>query len=211
MIIITAKIDNSIEVNSKILRSLNFSKFDRSEVDAPSWGIASFGGNISFVDNEGKIKEMANNYQLKKDMPIAFDIKNTLFNTIKPIKGYYTDTWDYDNSNRIVSISFNDGLTKLQDIKISQKVYDFLQEPNTTTYKEAYISLYEKTPKRFDFLEYDDLDDETKDILERRKIYYNVTVENNLWRAWDSFAKASLCHILKNDLGQTVLRYNGGN
>lgn len=217
MITLTAKItklDGSyIVLDHRNILSLERQFFDRKDISLPSWGVISNGGNIRFVDRNGEVKKLAEQRLLKSGMRVEFFLNNTNLNKTQNIGVFFTTDWDYDNDNKTVSVTINDDLQQWQDIGITpseKSLYKFLVADNVY-YSEIYIYLKSLTPDKYNMLAFELLDYETQEQLKRRKATYNYHTNTTLWSAWNDFAIASQTHILKDDNGNTITKYHGGN
>lgn len=221
MIVLTAKIYISetkiIEINRYNLLSMSSSIFDRSDLKLPNFGIISNKGEIEFSDNNGKVFQYAKNLQLIEGLKCEMFLTNTLVsNATTLISKMETDQWDYDNDSKVVSVSLKDDLEEWQDINVDGVPYD----PRTivnTPFKWFYEYLWDLTSNRgtghgnYDMLEFEELDKETKNILENTFTQYKFLNKANLWQQWTKLCQACQLHIYKNNQGTIVCRYNGGN
>jgi hypothetical protein len=202
-------VEVSIEINNRNLIEISGSIFDRSDLKLPSWGIISNVGEIQFNDLDGEIRDYAEQLLLSSGLKCEIKLNNTLVGGASETIGIYeTDQWDYDNDNRIVSVSLKDDLEKLQNYNISEIYYDGTQEKKQL--KWWYNQLYDKTKARgFLILEFSQLDDKTKDILENTYIKSPYLKGTNFWSAWSKLCEASLSYMYKyNDI--IIFRHTGG-
>lgn len=211
MITITAKIYISdteiIEIDRRNMLSVSRSIFDRSDLKLPSFGIISNKGNIEFNDSDGKVLHYAENLQLQKGQKCEIWLNNTLVeNASELIGSFETDQWDYDNDNRLVSVSLKDDLEEWQEINI-----DGFSLQTQKRLDELYIILYEKTPSKYNMLAFSDLDETTQGILSNTYIQYPFLENGSLWQQWNKLCQVAQAHIYKNNDGYAVFFYNGGN
>ena len=101
----------SIVINRRNIISLESSIFDRSDLKLPSFGIISNTGNIEFNDLDGEIKDYAERLLLQSGLSCEIRLNNTLVDGASELVAEMeTDQWDYDNDNRVVSVSIKDDL-----------------------------------------------------------------------------------------------------
>lgn len=214
MITLTATItkeDGSlINLNYKNSVSVERTILGRSNISMPSWGIISNTGNLRFIDTDGSIKNLAEQRLLKSGLQAIIYLENTLTSARNQIGEFLTDKWQYDNENRTVSVSLKDELRDWQDIIISPIRYNPYREKNYRC-KWLYNYLYELTPSKYNMLPFESLDETTQNILSGTEFEFLVLHSKNLWNGWAQLCQACQCYIHKNNLGQTVFKYTGGN
>ena len=206
-IIINDIFTTEINVNRTNLISAESNLSYRADKKMPSFGILSNTGNLEFNDIDGRIKLFAENNMLKSDVRVQLFLKNTLTNTQEQIGDFYTDVWNYDNDNRQVSVSLKDGLEELQDITPKLR---YVYDPRTSKPQSAmviYLYLFGETPKKYAFLNYNELDTETKNILKNTIISYPFMEQGTLWQMWTKLCEL---YIYKNNKGETVCSYAYG-
>lgn len=217
MITLTATIEKQdgslININYRNSVSLERSIIERSNIQLPSWGIISNGGNLTFIDTDGSIKEMIKTRQLTSGMKSNIYLSNTLSpnSYIENVGEFYTKKWNYDSDNKRVSVQLQDDLEEWQDILFQNVEYNPLKDDTDISLFEIYGYLYDYTPRKYNMLEPSDLDEQTQTHLKNIIVKYFILTANNLWSAWSKFAQASHTHIYKNNGGTTICRYNGGN
>jgi hypothetical protein len=114
-----------IEIDRRNLISLESSIFDRSDLKLPSFGIISNKGNIEFNDLDGEVRDYAEQLILQSGLSCEIRLNNTLVDgASQVIAKMETDQWDYDNDNRVVSVSIKDDLEEWQDINVYEISYD---------------------------------------------------------------------------------------
>ena len=215
MITITAKIYISdteiIEIDRRNMLSVSRSIFDRSDLKLPSFGIISNTGNIEFNDSDGKVLHYAENLQLQKGQKCEIWLNNTLVeNASELIGSFETDQWDYDNDNRVASVSLKDDLEEWQEINVEGINYD-PRKPESKSFRWLYNYLWELTNPRYPMLRDDELEDKTFEVLNTTYIQYPLLESGTLWQQWTKLCQVCQLHIYKNNDGIVVCRYNGGN
>lgn len=230
MITLTAKIYISdteiIEVDRKNMLSIESSIFDRSDLKLPSFGIISNQGNIEFSDYSGEIRLYAESLKLTSGQKCEIWLNNTLVEGASKMIGQFeTNQWDYDNDNRIASVSIKDDLEEWQDTNVESINYD-AQNPIAKNVGFFYDYLWELTSNRsftnkngeqhigkgnYNMLSLNELDNKTKNELNNTYIQYPFLESANLWQQWTKLCHVCRLHIYKNFEGIIVCKYNGGN
>lgn len=214
MITLTATITKNdgslINLNYRNSLSLERTIYDRSDLKLPSWGIISNGGNLRFVDSDGTIKRLAEQRLLKSGMKVNFYLENTLSKAKANVGQFLTNQWNYNNDNKQVSVSLKDELEEWQDILLNPVGYNPNSETNLS-FEWLYKYIYTLTPTKYDMLDFENLDNQTKSILTNSHFEFFIFTAKTLWNAWTQLCQACQCHIFKNNDGITVCRYNGGN
>lgn len=213
----------SIEIDRRNLISISRSIFDRSDLKLPSWGIISNTGNIEFNDTDGEIRDYAEQLLLESGLKCEIKLNNTLVDGASQTIGVFeTDEWDYDNDNRVVSVSLKDDLEEWQDINVAEISYD-PRKIEHKPFKWFYVELWKLTSNRFyaeediygngnyNMLAFDELDTDTQDILQNAYIQYPLLESGSLWESWQKLCEVCQLHIYKDNNGVVVCRYNGGN
>ena len=202
----------SIEIDRRNLISISRSIFDRSDLKLPSWGIISNAGNIEFTDLDGEIRDYAEQLLLESGLKCEIFLNNTLANAQEKIGLFETDEWDYDNDNRVVSVSLKDDLEEWQDINVAEISYD-PRNPEHNPFKWLYEKLWAITTanNNYDMLSFDKLDESTQDILSNTYIQYPLLESGSLWQQWTKLCEVCQLHIYKDNNGVVVCSYNGGN
>lgn len=208
LIITGIYVDISIAIDRNNILALEIEEKDRSSLTLPSFGIISNKGNISFNDIDGEMKDYAEMQLLKQGLIVKIYLNNTLKNLHKQIGEYITDVWDYDNYNRQVTVSITDNLEEWQDINISALEYYNL--PFEQTGEFIYNRLRDLTPNKYAMLQFEELDNETKKILQQIKLVYPMINSGSLWSVWQKFCETFQCHIYTEN-GKIICKYNGGN
>ena len=205
------KVQKDFALNNLI--SLERSIFDRSDTKLPSYGILSNNGNLWFNDTNGAFLTYANAGVLVSGLKVHILLNNTLSKTSEEVGVFETDTWDYDNDNRSVSVSLKDDLVQWQDIYVEGFGYD-PRKPNAILTEKSMANLYDwlckKTPSKYKMLAFSELDQETKTILQNTIIDYPFLESGSLWAQWTKLCQVCGLYIYKNNQGQVVCTYTYG-
>lgn len=214
MIVLTAKIyintTNAIEVDLDYsnLLSLERTVQDRSDLKLPSYGIISNKGNVSFMDSNGAIKMYADKLFLVKGQKVEIFLSNTVTGNRQKVASLLSDEWNYDGYEKSVSLSLKDNLEEWQNINIEGINYD-PRKPEHKTFKDLYEYLYNNTPKKFNMVRFERLDETTKQFFSNSWLKYYLLEDGTLWQSWDKFSIATQSQIFQ-DNGKTLCRYVGG-
>ena len=199
MIISGLYVDLSIDITFNNLLSMERSIFDRGDLKLPSWGIISNTGQIEFVDTTYEVKEYVEQQLLVAGSQIEIYLNNTLANIKERIGTFYSESWDYDNDNRKVSVSLKDDLEEWQNILLDE--YSLKLNQNMYSLYEYLVS---KTPKKWVFA----LDEETKTFLENITCPFTYLESGNLWSQWDRLCQLAMLHIYKNNENKVVVKHS---
>lgn len=201
----------ALEINRRNIISLERTIYDRSDLKLPSFGIISNTGNIEFNDIDGEIKDYAEELLLESGLKCEIWLKNTLVEGAEQRIGLFeTDQWDYDNDSRVVSVSLKDDLEEWQNINVSEISYN-PQNPIHQPFAWLYKHLWELTKNNYNMLSFDELDENTKKVLNTTYTKYPLLKAGTLWEQWTKLCEVCQLHIYKNNDGIIVCRYNGGN
>ena len=206
-------VEVSIDIDRRNLISISRSIFDRSDLKLPSWGIISNTGNIEFNDTDGEIRDYAEQLILQSGLKCEIKLKNTLVDGASETIGLFeTDEWDYDNDNRVVSVSIKDDLEEWQDISVEEISYD-PRKIESKPFKWLYEHLWAITTanNNYTMLAFDELDTDTQGVLQNTYIQYPLLESGSLWESWQKLCEVCQLHIYKDNNGVVVCRYNGGN
>lgn len=206
-------VEINIDINYRNLIGLSAQIFDRSDYKLPSYGIISNTGNLEFNDLDGEIKDYAEQMLLSSDLKVKIDLTDTLSGISEQVALMETENWDYDNDNRSVSVSLKDDLVEWQDIYIAGINYD-PSNPFATIEKgnllKIYDYLYEKTPSKYNMISSDDLDYQTKSIIQKITMEQPILKDGTLWEQWNKFCQVCGLYIYKNSKGKTICNYTYG-
>lgn len=220
-----------IDIDYRTLSSLSRSITDRSEISLPSYGIISNKGEMEFIDYSGEfLREYVSKQLLRQGAGVDIYLNNTLTSAQEKIGEFEVEDVNYDNDNRTVRFSLKDGLEEWQHIDIYGEEYVAQRNPlsyaqgetKSKTLAEYYEILWDKTSNRgnalvgyghgeYNMLRLTELDDKTQDWLRHITIKYGILDSGSLWAQWTKFCEIGLCHIYKNNKGEIVCKYNGGN
>ena len=190
----------SIEIDRRNLISLERNIFDRSNLELPSWGIISNTGNIEFNDYNGDVKDYVEQLLLQSGLSCEIRLNNTLIEEASETIGLYeTEKWDYDNDNKIVSVSLKDDLEKWQEILVSKSP---LQTPKTAL--ELVKELQKITPSKWEFVK---LKQNTEEVLSKIICVYPYYNEGSLWHKWNILCEMCGLYIYKNNEGKVVIDF----
>lgn len=212
--------DITIDIDYKNLISINGSIFERGETKLPSYGIISNNGELEFNDIDGEIKDYADLLLVNSDLKVVVTLKNTLSKKEEQVGVFQTESWNYDNDNRSVSVSLKDDLEEWQDIQVKGFSYD-PREPFKVIEYGKMSNVYrwlqqqdengnDRTPQKYDMLSFDELDIETKTILENTTIDYPLLEDGTLWEQWTKLCEVCGLYIYKRKDGKTVCSYTYG-
>lgn len=221
LVIMGIYVEISIDIDYRNLISLNRSIIYRGDNKLPSYGIISNTGNIEFNDLTGEIKDYAEQLLLTSDLKVEIMLNNTLANTHEQVGVFETESWNYDNDNRSVSVSLKDDLEEWQDIQIEGFGYD-PREPFKVLVSGSMADLYKwlsygrdengnyRTPSKYKLNNFDTLDEKTKLILENTTIKYPILKSGSLWEQWQKLCEVCGLYIYKNNKGKTICSYTYG-
>ena len=220
LVIMGIYVEISIDIDYRSLIALNRSITYRSDNKLPSYGIISNTGNLEFNDLNGEIKDYAEQLLLTSDLKVVINLNNTLANKHEQIGIFETETWDYDNDNRSVSVSLKDDLEEWQDIQVQGFNYD-PREPFKIIADGKMSNVYKwlqgqdengnyRTPEKYQMLPFEQLDTKTQEILERTTIEYPLLENGTLWQQWQKLCEVCGLYIYKNNEGKTVCTYTYG-
>ena len=204
-------VEVAIEIDRRNLISLERTIYDRSDLKLPSFGIISNTGNIEFNDINGEVKDYAEQMLLEKGLKCEIKLNNTLVDgASETISLFETDEWDYDNDNRVVSVSLKDDLEEWQEINVDEISYD-PRKTESKPFRWFYEYLWNITKQNYNMLSFDELDSDTQSVLNKTYIQYPLLESGTLWQQWTKLCEVCQLHIYKNSDGVVVCRYNGGN
>lgn len=206
-------IDLSVELKYNNLLNLLRTISQRSDIKLPSYGVISNVGDLSFNDFNGEFSDYAEQLLLKNNLSVEILLSNTLSKKYEKIGSFLTNEWNYDNDNRIVSLSLKDNLEEWQEIHFEGISYD-PREPFKyfKTIKDLYIILQNEkvTPKKYNMLPFEMLDSQTQEILTKTQLRYPVVDAGTLWSTWQKVCEVCALYIYKNNKGETVCSYTYG-
>lgn len=149
---------------------------DRADIDKPSFGLISNGGQISFRDDNSKFLEYVENKILKNGDKIAFFLSNTISKTTEQVGEYFVTSFDYDKDNKTVSVHFGDDLIYTQEEVVQVKPYISEETAeNLIVYANSNSSI----------LSYEE-NEETKEKLSKTTIKYPILKDMSVWSLTNS-------------------------
>jgi hypothetical protein len=143
------------------------------------------------------VKEYVEQGLLVAGSQIKIYLTNTLANVKENIGTFYSESWNYDSDNRVVSVSLKDDLEEWQNILLDE----YSLKENQTMY-DIYLYLVSKTPKKWEFV----IDDETKSHLQNIVCKYAYLNSSNLWSSWVKLCEIGMLHIYKNNIKKVVVK-----
>ncbi len=197
--------DLSINIDESNLLDFERTISDRSSTNAPSFGIISNSGSMSFIDKDGEVLDLIAQQLLSNKNIISVYLKNTKTNAQEQIAYFNTQKWSYSNSLSVVDVQLKDDLEEWQNINVPAINY----VPNVSTSQTAkwlYNYLHSKTPAKYRMLSFDELDEKTKSVLNSTTILYPFLESGSLWAEWDKLCQLCFLHIYKENSGITVCR-----
>lgn len=199
-----------LHINKNQIISNNIEFFDRENIKLPEYGVVSQRGNLQYLDYDNITLYYIDNNLANKGLRVITTLKNTLTSKSQLVSIKFTSEWQYDGYDKKVSVSFTDGLEEWQDLEVPSLNYD-ARYPETKTAKWYYDYLYSYTPTKNNMLSFEELDEETQEILNNTTITYPYLKSNNLFAQWNKLCTLCQLHIFNNMEGRTICKYNGGN
>lgn len=210
----------AVSIDRRNLISLDSSIFDRGDIKLPSYGIISNVGNLEFNDLTGEIRDYAEQLLLTSDLKVQINLTDTLTNKSEQVAIMETESWDYDNNNRSVSVSLKDDLEEWQDIQVKGFGYDprnAYKVLTNGTMEDLYKWLQGqdenrnyRTPLKYQMLAFEQLDTTTRNILTNTKLQYPLLENGTLWAQWQKLCQVCGLYIYKNSQGKTTCSYTLG-
>lgn len=197
-------VDVEINLDERSITGFEYNFTDREYNDKPSYGIVSSSGSISFNDSKRDVIDYIKAQLIDKSSLVDVYIKNTNYSTKYTVAKTYTDQWQYDNDNFLVSVTLKDNLDGMQNCDFSGLVYSGSQK----TGKEIYEYILAQTPAEFLFPTFSELDSNTQNFLTTNYIKFPYMENSSLWSAWDKFCWAFCCKIYKNEYGITIVKHS---
>ena len=200
----------NIVINSRNMLSMTRTLMERADNEKPSWGIISNSGNIEFKELDEEIQAYIQDEVITQGLSCQIFMKDTLSGVEEQVAQFYTDTWDYNAEDKVISVSLKDDLEEWQDIKVEAITID----PSKNTVQSGsyfYNYLWNiTTDKKYDMLSIENLDNKTRDILTNSKISYPLLNAGTLWQLWTKLCEALLLCIYKDSNGIIRCEYVGG-
>jgi hypothetical protein len=199
---------DDVQFDKRNLISFESEIKDRADIKQPSFGIISTGGSMSFKDNDSRFLTYANAGLLTEGVEIKIFLENTITKTRKNIGTYYTTDWDYDNGNRIVSVSFKDDLEEWQDIQV--KGFDYDPRDPFKVIDEGKMSNFYRhldvnyISSKYRMVSFEDLDENTRKVLAETKLQYPLLESGTLWSQMSKLCEVCGLRIYKDMDGNTT-------
>ncbi len=203
-------VDREEIIDRHNLLSLSANIQSKSNLDSPSFGVISNSGEISFGDYDSLFLTAIQNGYLRSGDKIEFFLNNTLTKEERKVGEYYAADWDYDNDAKSVSVRVKDDLEEWQDLLVERIELFDIENPRSRSMEDIYKALYEQTPTKYSMLPFNELDEETKDIISATTIGAPNVKSSNLWANWNKFCQNCGTKIYKNMEGKTVCKYVEG-
>lgn len=193
-------VDIEIVIDNRNMLSIERNIADRSDFKLPSWGIISNTGNVEFNDIDGEVKDYAEQNLLNSGLTAIIELKNTLVSgKAEQVGKFNTDTWNYNNIDKVVGVSLKDDLLEWQKIRVNSY---------TLTTQKTMLDLYNYlksiTPTKWAFAT---LDSKTSDILSNTICKYPYLDNASLWSEFQKICDICALYIYKNNYNQVVTSY----
>lgn len=202
--------DINIDIDRHNLLSFNSDIIDRTTSQEPVYGIVSNSASLRFSDLKEETLDLITQQILHSSIKVEVWLNNTDSKEQEQICLMQIRELSYDNDNRAVQVSLKDNLEEWQDINIDAINYDPLNgEPKTAQW--FYEELHSKTPSIYNMLSFEELDDDTREVLSGTTIQYPLLESSSLWDSWQKLCELCLLHIYVDYEGKTVCKYNNGN
>jgi hypothetical protein len=189
----------TIKIDRKNILSIEHSIFDRDDIKKPSWGIISSKGKIDFKDINGEIKDYAENGFLKEGLPCNIYIESREYNLKQEISKLYTNVWEYDYSDAMVSVSVIDNLLDWQN----EIELEYL-----STSAQTAMYLLEEIENLKGLIVYDE---QTEQHLKTVEIPTPYLEQGSKWSRINNICIASQCYIfIDSKSGYPRIKYYNG-
>ena len=202
--------DLEVDVEARNIVYAKSTISDRESLNAPEWGIVCNTGQLKFNDNNG-LQHYIEQQLLKSGSQVEFVMKNTLTGKSEKKGSYVVQKWEYDNGERFIKAIVKDDLVEWQTIEVEG--FPFNANAVGKSAQEYYEYLHAKTIENgnFEMLSFEQLDETTKDVIQKTKINTPILYTDSLWAQWSKLCRLCLLHIFKGEDGIVVCKYNGGN
>jgi hypothetical protein len=195
-----------IVINSRNMLSMTRTIMERADNERPSWGIISNAGNIEFKELDDEIQAYIQDEVITQGLSCKIFIKDTLSGVEEKVADFYTDTWDYNAEDKVISVSLKDDLEEWQDILCAEYP---LQE--AMTIYDIYEYLLTLTPEKFKSSNGSfEVDEQTRNYLQSITCSYPYLESDNLWQQWQKFCEACGLYIYKNSHNEVVVNAEFG-
>lgn len=206
LIITSIYADVNIDIDRRNLVSFDGAITDRESVEYPSYGIISNSANLTFIDNNEQALDLIQQKVLHSSINVSIALSNTTTNTEEQIALTQIRELQYDNDNRQVNLTLKDNLEDWQEINGEAISYDF-DNQGAKPFSTLYNHLYGVTiANGFDMQSLDELDEETRAVLDKTTIQYYLLESGSLWDSWQKLCEALHLHIYINENGKIVCK-----
>lgn len=199
-----------INVTLRNAMGIDYNHSAKATVNLPSYGIISNKGNISFVDSDDAVLGFANNGFLKGGAEVEINLTNTLTHKSEVLAQCITDTWDYNNNSKEVSVSVKDNLEEWQKINVEGINFNpnnVTKDLTNRTMAELYAWLQKETPAKYKMKAFGYLDQDTQLLMQNTFLPFPQLNDDTLWNQWDKLCKACGLYIYKLKNGETTCSY----
>lgn len=210
LVITSIYADINIGIDENNLMSYDGELIKTSNITYPTYGIISNKADVTLADNKEHIIDLIKQKVLAKGVKVELSVTNnygTFINT-QQLANMTIESLSYDNYNRRVSITVQDNLEQWQEINVPE--INYIPEVSTSQKaKYIYNYLYDITVNNgFDMLSFDELDEDTQNILNTTNITYPTLDSDNLWNEWDKLCQLCYLNIYANNIGKIVTKYS---
>ena len=201
--------DINIEINNTNLVSFRSNIMDRESKDYPSYGIISNSANLDFADFDQSALDLIQQKILHSGITVTTWIENEEAGTTEQICEMEIRELTYENNNRQVQVTLKDNLESMQDINVPSIDYD-PRYPQSQTAEWYYRYLYNITVdlNKYNIIQFDDLDADTKSILTKTSIQYPLLESGSLWDSWDKLCQLCLLHMYIDNNNVVTIKYS---
>lgn len=163
---------------------------DRSDNEQPSYGIISNSGSLSIIDGTGEIKEYARMRLLKSNLDVIILLEDTLTKKKQIIGRFKTNKWVYNNNNFQVDVELKDDLEELQNIKISNLIFQKTEK--------TFFEIYEYIISNITNFTIKSLNNNTENLLKNIVCKYPYLESGSAWQQLDKLCDITGLHIYEN-------------
>lgn len=196
-----------IEINNDNLISYNDNINQKSDLEYPVYAVISNKGSLVLHDYDEKILDLITRKILHSNVKVEISLYDSTADTSTVINKYQIQSLSYDNENKECDIALFDNLEQLQEINVN----DINYIPTVSTSKPLsyiYTHLYNITVLNgFDMLSLNELDSDTKSILENTQIEYPVLESSNLWDEWNKLCEATLSNMYIDKNNKIIFKH----
>lgn len=206
LIITAIYADLNIEIDQDNLISSDDELFDRSNTTQPSYGLISNTANLTVADYNEQILDLITQKVLGRGIKVTVWVNNDkVAERNQVISEKYIQSITYDNDNKQAQISLKDNIETMQDVNVPA-IYIDVENIVSKTGKYYYDHLYTKSQDAgLDVLAFNELDNDTKSVLNNTVIQYPILDEDSLWNEWTKLCDLCLLHIYVNANNRVVV------